>query len=69
MRKRKAEVVTNCAKCGAALFANEARCRSCGYDPAASPGALPPQSLEARVSKLEGKPKKGGILKKILSRK
>jgi hypothetical protein len=42
-----------CTRCGVRLPANSTRCASCGFDSAASPGAPPAESLEARVARLE----------------
>ena len=44
----------NCEKCNTLLIAGESRCRSCGYDYAASPGApvVPVIDSAAEVLKL-----------------
>lgn len=42
-----------CSRCGARLPANSTRCSSCGFDPKASAGAPPAESLEDRIARLE----------------
>lgn len=52
-------------KCGARLPENSSRCNSCGFDPAASPGGPPAESVEDRLVRLEKGEGKKSVAAKI----
>lgn len=62
-----------CQKCGMRLWPGESRCRTCGFDPKASPGVplLEPFDAAAEIAKLRAElagSKAPGIVKRMMAK-